>query len=114
PMRRYLVVDDNQAFAENLAEILCDTGAEVEIATSGEAALHRVERSRFDVVISDMRMPHMSGAELLRKLRHVQPGLPTIVITAYTNADDIPMALEEGTLAVLPKPPPIERVLERC
>ena len=106
-MRRYLVVDDNQAFAENLAEILSDTGAEVEIATSGEAALHRVERARFDVVISDIRMPHMSGAELLRSLRRIQPGLPTIVITAYTNANDIQMALEEGTLAVLPKPAPI-------
>jgi len=113
-VRRYLVVDDNQAFAENLAEILADTGAEVEIASSGVAALERVRRARFDVVISDMRMPHMGGAELLRQIRHIQPGLPAIVITAYTNDDDIQMARDEGVLAVLPKPAPIERLLELC
>jgi len=113
-VRKYLVVDDNQAFAENLAEILADTGAEVEIAASGVAALDRIRRGRFDLVISDMRMPHMGGAELLRQLRSIQPGLPTIVITAYTNDDEIQMAREEGVLAVLPKPAPIERLLDLC
>jgi CheY-like chemotaxis protein len=113
-MRRYLVVDDNEAFAENLAEILADTGAEVDIALSGNAALERVARTHYDLVISDMRMPQMGGAELVKKLRSIEPGLPAIVITAYINDDDLQSARDEGVLAVLPKPAPIPRLLSLC
>ena len=113
-MRRYLVVDDNEAFAENLAEILADTGAEVDIALGGEQALELVERKRYDLVISDMRMPIMGGAELVQHLRRVEPGLPAIVITAYINDEDLQSARDEGVLAVLPKPAPIRRLLALC
>jgi two-component system, response regulator PdtaR len=111
-MRRYLVVDDNAAFAENLSEILRDTGAEVATAPSGIRALELTAGLRFDAVVTDMRMPFMTGAALVRKLRHLDKGLPAIVITAYTGETELSAALHEGLLAVLSKPPPIERLLE--
>jgi CheY-like chemotaxis protein len=111
-MRNYLVVDDNEAFADNLAEFLGDRGATVEIATGGADALRRIERTRYDAIISDMKMPVMGGAELVHRLRALDPDVPTIVITAYTNDDDLEAARREGLLAVLPKPAPLDRLDE--
>jgi CheY-like chemotaxis protein len=111
-MRKYLVVDDNAAFAENLAEILGDAGAEVTVAHSGQMALAAVENTQFDVLVSDMRMPAMGGAELLHRIRGIDPGLPAIVVSAYTADDDLDEARRQGLLAALPKPVPLERMLE--
>ena len=111
-MRRYLIVDDNVAFAENLAEILRDTGAEVETASGGVRALELVSARRFDALITDMRMPVMSGAVLVHEIRRIDPGLPAIVMTAYTGESDLAAARQEGLLAVLPKPAPVESLIE--
>lgn len=113
-MRSYLVVDDNQAFADNLAEILADAGARVDVAIGGAAALEAVRSRRYDAMLSDMRMPLMSGAELVDRVRRIDPGLPAIVITAYTRDDDLAAARRAGLLAVLPKPAPMGRLLELC
>jgi len=111
-MRKYLIVDDNAAFAENVAEILTDAGAEVSVATSGERALALAAAIRFDAIVSDMRMPVMSGAELVHRIRRVDPGLPAVVVTAYTADDDLQAARAEGLLAVLPKPVPLPTLVE--
>jgi CheY-like chemotaxis protein len=111
-MRSYLVVDDNLELAENVAEILADTGAHVDVASDGPSALERVARTRYDLLVSDMRMPTMGGAELVHRIRRVDPGLPALVMTAYTHADDLEAARREGLLAVLPKPVPVARLLE--
>ncbi|MDB4970213.1 MAG: hypothetical protein JWN44_5902 [Myxococcales bacterium] len=111
-MRRYLVVDDNAAFAENLAEIFMDAGAEVTVADSGQMALAAAATTRFDVLVSDMRMPSMGGAELVQRIRRIDPGLPAIVVSAYTAEDDLEAARHEGLLAVLPKPVPLAQMLE--
>jgi len=111
-MRKYLLVDDNLAFAENLAEILQDGGAEVTVAESGAKGLELAKAAQFDALVTDMRMPVMSGAKLVHEIRRVDPGLPAIVITAYTGENDLLAAREEGLLAVLPKPAPIDRLKE--
>ena len=112
-MASYLLVDDNAVFAENLAEIIQDaTGALVDIAAGGRAALERAAGTRYDAIVSDMRMPVMGGAELVHRVRRIDPGLPAVVVTAYTNDDDLEAARHEGLLAVLPKPTPIPQLLE--
>lgn len=110
-MKRYLVVDDNVAFAENLAEILRDTGAEVVVAERGQNALALSGRSRFDALVTDMRMPTMSGGRLVHEIREIDPGLPAVVVTAYTGESDLLAARQEGLLAVLPKPVPIDKLI---
>ena len=111
-MKKFLLVDDNVAFAENVAEILRDGGSEVTVAESGAQALELVGKTKFDAVVTDMRMPVMSGAKLVHEIRRVDHGLPAIVVTAYTGENDLLAAREEGLLAVLPKPVPIERLEE--
>ncbi len=110
-MRHYLIVDDNRAFAENLADILLDHGARATLAGSGTEALQVAGSTRFDALLSDMRMPGMGGAELVQRVRRIDPGLPAIVATAYTSDRDLTQARAEGLLAVLPKPLPIRVLL---
>ncbi|HET7752409.1 MAG TPA: response regulator [Anaeromyxobacteraceae bacterium] len=111
-MRRYLIVDDNRPFAENLGEIVRDLGGDVVIAESGVEALEVAERHRFDCLVSDMRMPFMGGAELVHRVRRIDPGIAAIVVTAHVGDDDLASARREGLLAVLPKPVPIDRLIE--
>ncbi len=111
-MRHYLLVDDNRAFAENIGEILRDLGEEVSIATDGEQALAMARLRRFDAMVTDMRMPLMDGAELVHRIRRVDPGLAAIVVTAFVQDDALEAARREGLLAALPKPVPIARLIE--
>jgi CheY-like chemotaxis protein len=111
-MRTYLLVDDNAAFAENLAEIIADAGDQAVVAASGADALERVARQKFDALVSDMRMPVMNGAQLVHQVRRIDAGLPAIVVTAYTADNELAAARREGLLAVLPKPVPLGRLVE--
>jgi CheY-like chemotaxis protein len=110
-LRRYLIVDDNRDFAENLAEILRDRGDEVAIAESGAEALALARGRRFDALLTDMRMPLMGGAELVHELRVLDPGAAAMVITAHAGDDALEAARREGLLAVLQKPVEVERLL---
>jgi len=110
--RRYLIVDDNLAFAENLAEILGDEGNEVSLAGSGAEAIKLARTTPFDAVLTDMRMPVMGGAQLVHELRQIDPGIPAVVVTAYIGDRDINYAVREGLLAVLSKPIPIPKLME--
>ena len=95
-MKRYLFVDDNIAFAENLAEILREEGAHVAVAETGKQAIELAMGTQFDALVTDMRMPVMNGAQLVHQIRRVDPGLPAIVVTAYTGENDLLAAREEG------------------
>jgi CheY-like chemotaxis protein len=110
--RRYLIVDDNLAFAENLAEILNDEGDEVSLAGTGAEAIKLARGTPFDAVLTDMRMPVMGGAQLVHELRQIDPGVPAVVVTAYIGDHDINYAVREGLLAVLSKPIPIPKLIE--
>jgi CheY-like chemotaxis protein len=111
-MRRYLIVDDNAEFAENLAEILRDLGDEVAVATSGAEAVALAREGRFDALLTDMRMPAMGGAEVVHEIRRIDPGAAALVVTAHVADDALEAARREGLLAVLPKPVPVDRLLE--
>ncbi|MFZ5446969.1 MAG: response regulator [Myxococcota bacterium] len=110
--RKYLVIDDNEEFAENVAEILSDTGADVSLAAEGAAALEQVRQQRFDVVVTDMRMPGMSGAELLKHMRDIDPGVPVVLVSAYAPDAQVNEARQYGLLAFLNKPSGTRRLLE--
>jgi len=110
--RHYLLVDDNRPFAENVAEIVRDLGDDMSVAEGGAQALALVRRRRFDAVVTDMRMPVMGGAQLVREIRQVDPGVPAIVVTAHVADTELAAARHEGLLAVLPKPVPIHGLLD--
>jgi two-component system, response regulator PdtaR len=111
-VRRYLIVDDNVDFAENLAEIVRDCGDDAAVASCGAQALALAHGSRFDAVVTDMRMPAMGGAELVHAIRSIDPAVPALVVTAHAGDDALDAAWREGLLAVLPKPVSVGRLLE--
>lgn len=110
-MRRYLLLDDNQAFAENIAEILRDGGDAATVVTDGAEALALASTTRFDALLTDMKMPGMSGAAAVHHIRRVDPGIAAVVITAYPGEHDLEAARREGLLAVLPKPVPVPALM---
>ncbi|HVG57624.1 MAG TPA: response regulator [Hyalangium sp.] len=110
-MRHYLLLDDNRAFAENLAEILRDEGDAATVVTDGTEALALVKDTRFDALLTDMKMPGMSGATAVHHIRRLDPDLAAVVITAYPGESDLEAARREGVLAVLPKPVPVPALM---
>lgn len=108
---RILVVDDEGSLLMTLAANLELEGFEVECASHGEAALALVRRQRFDLVLTDVRMPGMNGVELFRKIRTLHPELPVLLMTAFAVESLIEEAITEGVFAVLPKPFEIEHVI---
>jgi CheY-like chemotaxis protein len=93
---RVLIVDDNVGLAENIAEILDGEGYVTEIAASAEEALTRARAQEFNVLLTDFRLPGISGIELIRSLRREGQHPRAVVISAY--GDDLTMnaALDVG------------------
>ena len=106
-----LVVDDHAGMAKTVAEILRYSGYVVEIAHSGPEALEKLVDGRFDCLLSDIRMPGMNGIELYRTIKARRPGLPTLLMTAYSADGLVQEGLAEGVRAVLPKPLDIDELL---
>ncbi|MBD3257220.1 response regulator [candidate division GN15 bacterium] len=84
--KQVLIVDDNPNMSSLLAEMLevFDCGSVV--AADGAEALSELEASDFSMVITDMRMPNMTGLELLQRVKEKWPKLPVVLISGYTNA----------------------------
>jgi DNA-binding response OmpR family regulator len=98
-----LVVDDNQDLAENIAEILSLQGFAALIATSAEEALPKALPDGPALLVTDFRLPGMTGAELVRRIRSRRGGVRAIVISAYTDDVTITAAKDAGA-DFLPKP----------
>lgn len=102
--RRVLVVDDEAGLRTTLAANLELEGYEVVEASTAEAALEQLRARPFDVVVSDIRMPGMTGVELFRRVREERPGLPVLLMTAFAQEEIVEGALSDGVFAVLDKP----------
>ena len=101
---RILVVDDTQSFRFMVNGYLEDAGYRATGVSGGAQALAELERSRFDLVLSDMFMPEMDGVELLRRVRELQPQLPFVLVTAHGSVDNAVAAMKEGADDYLLKP----------
>jgi len=101
--RKVLIVDDNVGLAENIAEILQIDGHVTEVAASAEAALDMVRASEPDVLVTDYRLPGMSGAALVKHLSGTGSRVLAVVISAYTDERTIKEACDSGA-AFMAKP----------
>jgi two-component system response regulator PilR (NtrC family) len=101
---RILVVDDERSMRELLSIVLKREGYQVATAASGGAALAHLERERVDLLISDIRMPDMSGVDVLRTAKQVDQDIIGIVITAFASTDTAVEALRMGAYDYVTKP----------
>ncbi|HKQ68531.1 MAG TPA: response regulator [Polyangiaceae bacterium] len=102
--KRILVVDDEAGLRMTLAAGLELEGFTVHEAGSGEEALTMLEGSAYDLILSDIRMPGMSGGDLFRRVKERSPDLPVVLMTAYAAEHVVREATGEGVYAVLTKP----------
>lgn len=105
---RLLVVDDEQSMREFLEIMLAGDGYRVSTAASGEDAYDMYLKEKPDLVLTDVRMPGMSGLDLIGDIRAIDPFAPIIAITAYACADDAIRAVREGAYDYISKPFQIE------
>jgi CheY-like chemotaxis protein len=108
--RRVLVVDDNAASAETLAEVLEMLGHTVEIAKNGPSAIAKARASPPDVVICDIGMPGMSGCEVARALRAAGLAARLLALSGYGRPDDVQAATAAGFDAYVVKPADIDEL----
>jgi DNA-binding NtrC family response regulator len=108
---RILIVDDEGSLLVTLVANLELEGFEVTGVQDAVSALQLVREQQFDLVLTDIRMPGMSGVELFRAIRIVHPDLPVLLMTAFAAETLVEEAIQEGVFAVLPKPFDIEHVI---
>ncbi|EKD35381.1 MAG: sigma-54 dependent DNA-binding response regulator (NtrC-type regulator), partial [uncultured bacterium] len=99
-----LIVDDDPSILEVLEARLQAAGYLVRRASSGPAALELLKKHPIDILVSDMKMPEMSGIELLAETYGIQPHLPVIFLTAYGTIPDAVDAVKAGAVDYLTKP----------
>jgi DNA-binding NtrC family response regulator len=102
--KQILVVDDEANLRRVLAAQLGRDGYEVHTAADGEAGLAYLREHHIDLVITDLRMPKMSGMELLRAALEEDPALPVVMLTAHGTVDNAVEALKTGAFDYLTKP----------
>jgi EAL domain-containing protein (putative c-di-GMP-specific phosphodiesterase class I)/CheY-like chemotaxis protein len=99
-----LVVDDDPAVARALRRLLEVVGYTVSVVDGGERAVEAITKNSFDVVISDIQMPGMTGVELLRAIRARDLDVPVILMTGVPTVETAIEAVNLGALQYLPKP----------
>jgi two-component system response regulator PilR (NtrC family) len=102
---RVLVVDDERSMRELLTIVLRRDGYEVLVAEDGVAAVELMKRERIDILITDIRMPQMSGVDVLREAKRIDPEIISIVMTAFASTETAVEALRLGAADYVNKSP---------
>ncbi len=111
--KRILIVDDDPNLAFLLAENLTDLGPDFEIETchTGTQAIALNQINPFDLVITDLIMPGLSGLQVIRRLSHLYPGIKLMLMTSYGNEYIVSNAKKMGDVSYIAKPFSIEDML---
>ena len=109
---RILVVDDEDFVRSLIVDVLANLGHQVEAASNGAAALRRCEQMRYDLIVSDLRMPKMDGAALFQALRDKYgPVMPRMIfVTGQAHSLDFAGFLGIAGVPVLAKPFTVDRL----
>nr|MBS0020445.1 nitrogen regulation protein NR(I) [Gammaproteobacteria bacterium] len=106
------VVDDDHSIRWVLERALLQEGMHVTSFESGSGIVEKLSTERPDVIISDIRMPGVDGLRLLEAISERRPGLPVIIMTAYSDLDSAVAAYQGGAFEYLPKPFDVDEALE--
>ena len=105
-----LIVDDEDIQREMLGGYLEKKGYDVQLASSGSMALDIIIASTVDIMITDQKMPEMSGIELAAKVREEHPNISVLIMTAFGSVDDAVQAMKKGVEDYLTKPINLEEL----
>ena len=112
-----MIVDDEEMMRALLEKILVREGYQISTAVDGRDALEKLETEQFEMIISDMKMPHINGFELLKAVKQEYPSTSVIIMTAYGDTYSVKDALLLGADEYITKPfksHEISLIVERC
>ena len=101
---RILLVEDDFEMRRLLTDELLDEGYQISEAVDGEDAVSKLAQEEFDLVITDLVMPRLSGLDLLTKMKKTCPSVPVILITAFGDWSSLTQAYEKGAIDYICKP----------
>ena len=110
--RRILVVDDEPLVTGSCRRVLTDAGYEVDTTESGREGINLALGGRFDLVVTDLKMPDLDGMELVRVLKKERPGTAIVVITGYGTVPSAVQATKLGASDYIEKPFTPDRLVE--
>jgi two-component system sensor histidine kinase/response regulator len=99
-----LVIDDEESMRDSCSLILTKGGFQAETAENGAIGLEKIKEVKPDLVLVDLKMPGISGMEVLEKTREIDPNIISVVITGYATVDSAVEAMKRGAYDFLPKP----------
>jgi len=103
-MARILIVDDQDMMRDSLGATLAREGHEVVATADGSAAADKLAATRFDLLITDLKMPKMSGLELLAEAKKLRPDMPVVLMTAFATVSTAVEAMKLGAYDYIQKP----------
>jgi DNA-binding NtrC family response regulator len=106
-----LVVEDGKSQREMLCEFLSDQGFDVSDADRGDKALERVKNDYFDLLLLDFKMPGMDGMQVLEEVKHINPEIDVIMMTAYGTVETAVKAMKTGAADYITKPIELEELI---
>jgi two-component system nitrogen regulation response regulator GlnG len=112
PMKPIWIVDDDKSIRWVLEKALTRENIPCKLFASAREALQALEEEAPQVLVSDIRMPGASGLELLQAIKEKHPGLPVIIMTAYSDLESAVAAFQGGAFEYLPKPFDVENAIE--
>jgi DNA-binding NtrC family response regulator len=110
---RLLIVDDEAVIRDGLKRVLEGESFVVETCSSGFHAIEIMQQREFNLIITDLKMPGMSGIEVLKSVRTLQPHIPVILITGYASIDTAVEAIKNGASDYISKPFTPDILLEK-
>lgn len=110
-MAKILIVDDETPIRRTLRDILEFEGYEVDEAVDGLDCVAKVQKEKYDVVITDIKMPKMDGIEALERLQILSPETPVIMVSGHGTIDTAVEAVKKGAFDFISKPPDLNRML---
>ncbi len=105
-----LIVDDEKNIREGLGRSLSMDGYEIYLAENGKKGLEIVNSSEIDLVITDLKMPELSGEQLLKKITSSNPNIPVIILTGHGSIETAVNAMRDGAFDFLTKPVNLDRL----
>ena len=109
---RILVIDDEKIILKSCNKILSEEGYDVQTVQTGAEGLQRLKDEKFDIILTDLKMPEISGMEVLKRIMESYPDIIVIMMTGYSTVQTAVEAMKLGAYDYIPKPFTPEELIE--
>jgi DNA-binding NtrC family response regulator len=110
---RVLLVDDEESYLQTAAKVFRRKGFDVELCMAGRDVVGLLEDRKCQVVVLDLKMPGMTGQEVLRSIKGRMPDVQVIILTGHASSDDAAACLTSGAFDFLIKPVEMNHLMDR-